>query len=247
METALRQLIAGNWKMNPPSAAAASALATAMRQSAVPGADLLVCPPATALATVRAALAGSAIALGAQDCNADPAGPHTGDIAAAMLIDAGCTHVILGHSERRADHGETDEGVRRKVETALAAGLIPIVCVGETQEQRLSGRETEIVGWQLEGSLPKDFEGIIAYEPIWAIGTGHMPSEDEVATMHSFIFEELTRQFAGRAAAWPVLYGGSVKPANAAALLRLPHVGGALVGGASLDAADFLAIASACA
>ena len=163
-----------------------------------------------------------------------------------MLRDAGATHVILGHSERRRDHGETDELVREKVAAAVAAGLVPIVCVGETEEQREAGRETEVVGWQIEGSLPKPFSGLLAYEPIWAIGTGRSATERDVGMMHAFIREELVRQFgeaAGRA--MPILYGGSAKPENAAALLAVAEVGGALVGGASLDAAAFLAIARA--
>jgi triosephosphate isomerase len=241
----LRRLIAGNWKMNPATVGEATALAKAVAAGAAGGCDLLVCPTFTALAAVGQALAGSAVRLGAQDCSAEAVGAHTGDIATAMLTDLGVTHVILGHSERRADHAETDEAVRRKTVAALAAGLVPIVCVGETRDQRASGRETEIVGWQLEGSLPQNFAGVIAYEPIWAIGTGRTPTEAEVATMHAFIFEELTRQFSGRAAGWPILYGGSVKPGNAAGLLALPHVGGALVGGCSLQAAEFLSIAAA--
>jgi triosephosphate isomerase len=172
-------------------------------------------------------------------------GAFTGDISPGMLHELGASHVILGHSERRAMHGEIDEIVREKTVAALATGLIPIVCVGETEEQRQSGRETEVVGWQIECSLPKGFSGIVAYEPIWAIGTGRTPSEDEVAAMHLFIREELTRQFGDGGRAVPILYGGSVKPSNAAALLALPEVGGALVGGASLKAEDFLSICRA--
>jgi len=237
-------LIAGNWKMNPATRAQARALAEGLR-AGVDGVDLLVCPPFTALAVVAEVLAGSGIAVGGQDCSPLGVGAHTGDIAAAMLRDAGASHVILGHSERRRDHAELDEMVRQKVVAAMAAGLVPVVCVGETEEQRLSGRETEVVGWQLEGSLPQDFAGVIAYEPVWAIGTGRTPTAADVAAMHAFVFEELTRQFGGKAAEWPILYGGSVKPGNAAALMRVPHVHGALVGGASLNAGEFLAIARA--
>ncbi len=246
----MRQLIAGNWKMNG-LAGPARELAEAVRAGTGQagggslGCDLVVCPPATVLAAVAQALAGSGIGVGGQDCNAEPSGAHTGDIAPAMLTDAGASWVILGHSERRADHGETDDMVRNKVLAAVAAGLTPIVCVGETEEQRNSGRETEVVGWQLAGSLPKDFAGVIAYEPIWAIGTGRTPGEGDVATMHAFIREELRREFGARGESLRILYGGSVKAANAAALLALAEVGGALVGGASLNAAEFLGIARA--
>jgi triosephosphate isomerase len=208
--------------------------------------DLLVCPPATVLASVATILAGSVVAVGGQDCGSEAAGAFTGDVSAPMLADAGAAWVILGHSERRAGHHETDIEVRAKVAAAVAAGLRPIVCVGETEEQRSSGRETEVIGWQLAGSLPKDFAGVVAYEPRWAIGTGTPATEQDVATMHRFIREELVREFGPRGADILILYGGSVKPSNAAALMAIPEVGGALVGGASLVAADFLAIARAC-
>jgi triosephosphate isomerase len=239
----MRQLIAGNWKMNG-TAAEASALCQALRGGAA-GCDLLVCPPATQLMAVAAALAGSPVMVGGQDCHAEACGAHTGDIAASMLRDAGASWVILGHSERRAEHHELDELVRQKTVTAMAAGLTPIVCVGETDEQRSSGRETEVVGWQLSGSLPEGFTGVVAYEPIWAIGSGKSATEEDVQSMHAFIRSELVRQFPQIGAATRILYGGSVKPSNAAGLLALPDVGGALVGGASLVAADFLAIAAA--
>ena len=164
-------------------------------------------------------LAGSPVAVGGQDCHQAAQGAHTGDISAAMLRDAGAAWVILGHSERRQDHGETDELVREKVLAAVAAGLTPIVCVGETDEQRTGGQETEIVGWQLAGSLPKGFgkafAGVVAYEPVWAIGTGRTPTEAEVAAMHAFIREELVRQFGEAGQGMRILYGGSVKPDNA--------------------------------
>ncbi len=239
----MRQVIAGNWKMNG-LAAEAERLARAVREGAAGlGCDLLVCPPATVLARVARALDGSAVAVGGQDCAVQEAGAHTGDVSAVMLRDAGATHVILGHSERRRDHGETDELVREKVVAAAAAGLVPIVCVGETEEQREAGRETETVGWQIEGSLPKPFSGLLAYEPIWAIGTGRTATAHDVEMMHAFIREELVRQFGAAGRAVPILYGGSAKPDNAAALLAVAEVGGALVGGASLDASAFLAIA----
>jgi triosephosphate isomerase len=239
----MRQLIAGNWKMNGMTVDSA-ALATALRGGAA-GCDLLVCPPATQLAAVAAVLAGSAVAVGGQDCHWAPSGAHTGDISAAMLRDAGASWVILGHSERRANHGEIDETVREKAVAAAAAGLTPIVCVGETDEQRNAGRQTEVVGWQLAGSLPDGFYGVVAYEPVWAIGSGKSATAEDVEAMHAFIRAELVRQFPATGSTIRILYGGSVKPANAAELLALPDVGGALVGGASLVAADFLAIAAA--
>jgi triosephosphate isomerase len=241
----MRQLIAGNWKMNGLTADAL-ALADALR-AGFEGVDcdLLVCPPFTQIAPVAARLRGSAILVGGQDCHAERSGAHTGDIAAPMLRDAGAGWVILGHSERRTDHGETNEQVREKVEAAMAAGLTPVVCVGETEAERREGRDNEVVGWQLYGSLPKDFHGVVAYEPVWAIGSGRTPTAAEVSEMHAFIRAELVRQFGEAGRAIRILYGGSVKPANAEALLALPEVGGALVGGASLVAADFLAIARA--
>ncbi len=243
----MRPLIAGNWKMHG-LAASSAALARALRAGAGEvGCDLLVCPPFTQIGAVAALLAGSPVAVGGQDCHREREGAHTGDISAAMLRDAGAGFVILGHSERRADHGETNETVRGKVVAAQQAGLVPIVCVGETEAQRLAGQDTEIVGWQLHSSLPPEFGGIIAYEPVWAIGTGRTPGAAEVMAMHGFIRRELQRGFGAVGAGMRILYGGSVKPANAAALLHLPEVGGALVGGASLNAGDFLAIARAAA
>lgn len=241
----MRQLIAGNWKMHTLRTEAI-ALANGLRDGiAGLSCDVLVCPPAIHLGAVAQALAGSAVAIGGQDCHQDKQGAHTGDISAAMLADAGARWVILGHSERRQDHGETDELVREKALAAAAAGLTPIVCVGETDDQRQGGQETEVVGWQLAGSLPKGFAGVVAYEPVWAIGSGKTPTTAEVADMHTFIRQELLRQFGDAGRAIRVLYGGSVKPANAAALLAVPQVNGALVGGASLSAEDFLAIARA--
>jgi triosephosphate isomerase len=239
------QLIAGNWKMNG-SMQDAVALAQAVGAGAQgTAADLLVCPTALHLAAVAQALRGTPVAVGGQDCHQEKSGAHTGDIGAPMLADAGASWVILGHSERRQDHDETDELVREKVLAAVAAGLTPLVCVGETVDQRNAGQETEAVGWQIAGSLPKPFAGVIAYEPIWAIGTGRTATEQDVATMHAFIREELLRQFGDDGRAIRILYGGSVRPSNAAAILATPEVGGVLVGGASLNAADFLAIARA--
>ena len=239
------QLIAGNWKMHC-LAADAIALAQGIAAGAAGiEAELLVCPTALHVAAVAAALRGSSVAVGGQDCHQAVQGAHTGDIAAPMLRDAGASRVILGHSERRQNHGETDELVREKCLAAVAAGLMPIVCVGETADQRASGQETEVVGWQIAGSLPKPFSGVVAYEPVWAIGTGKTATNEDVATMHAFIREELVRQFGEAGQTIRILYGGSVKPSNAAALLAVPNVGGALVGGASLKADEFLAIARA--
>jgi triosephosphate isomerase len=250
----MRQLIAGNWKMHllhDDAVALAGAVAAGAAQAA---GDLLVCPPFLHIPAVAAALRGSGVALGGQDCHQAAEGAHTGDIAAPMLADAGASYVIVGHSERRQNHGEIDEIVREKTEAALRAGLTPIVCVGENDDQRRSGQETEVVGWQLSGSLPQGFVSAtggahggcaVAYEPCWAIGTGKVPTPEEVAAMHAFIREELVRQFGAAGNGVRILYGGSVKPGNARDLLAVPHVGGALIGGASLNAADFLAIAAA--
>ncbi len=239
------QLIAGNWKMHC-LAADAVALAQGIAAGAAGiSAELLVCPTALHVAAVAAALRGTPVAVGGQDCHQATQGAHTGDIAAPMLRDAGASWVILGHSERRQNHGETDELVREKCLAAVAAGLTPIVCVGETADQRSGGQETEVVGWQIAGSLPKPFSGVVAYEPVWAIGTGKTATDEDVATMHAFIREELVRQFGEAGQTIRILYGGSVKPSNAAALLAVPNVGGALIGGASLKADEFLAIARA--
>jgi triosephosphate isomerase (TIM) len=239
------QLIAGNWKMH-----GLAADATVLAQGIAAGAaglscELLVCPPFVHIAAVARDLAGSPVAVGGQDCHQAKQGAHTGDISAPMLRDAGATWVILGHSERRHNHGETDELVREKVLAAVEAGLTPIVCVGETEDHRTGGQETEVVGWQISGSLPKPFTGVVAYEPVWAIGTGKTATEQDVATMHAFIREELVRQFGEAGEGIRILYGGSLRPNNAASLLAVPHVGGGLIGGASLKAEDFLAIARA--
>ena len=240
----MRQLIAGNWKMFGLTAEAV-AIATPLLEAGALTRDLLVCPPATQIALVSRLLAGSPVAVGGQDCHTETHGAHTGDISAPMLRDAGASYVILGHSERRQNHGETDRLVRAKTLAAVAAGLTPIVCVGESAEERQAGWETAVVGKQLHGSLPDDFAGIVAYEPVWAIGTGRTATEADVAAMHLFIRQALVRRFGPAGEAMLILYGGSVRPSNAASLLAVPHVGGALVGGASLKAADFLDIARA--
>jgi len=251
MTPGTRPMIAGNWKMHG-LAADGLALARAVAQGASGPAELVVCPPATLVAAVAGALAGTPVGVGGQDCHAAPKGAHTGDIAAAMLADAGARFVILGHSERRAAYRETDRTVRAKAEAAIAAGLTPIVCVGEPEDDRLLGRAEEVVAAQLAGSLPAGFGaagGVVAYEPVWAIGTGRTPTEADIAAMHAMIRAALVAAFPGQGAhagaTLRVLYGGSVKPSNAAAILALPNVDGALVGGASLVAEDFLAIAAA--
>jgi len=244
---ALRKLIAGNWKMNGLRADGLALARDLVRRAAAEpvACDLLLCPPATLLCAVGEALAGTGVALGGQDCHAKPKGAHTGDISAPMLRDAGCSHVILGHSERRTDHGESDELVRAKVAAATAAGLIAILCVGETAAERDAGRALEVVARQLQGSLPSGLGAaqlVVAYEPVWAIGTGRTPTTAEIAAVHRHIRAVLGGLVTG-AADVPILYGGSVKPGNARELLHLENVDGALVGGASLDAGDFHAIA----
>ena len=239
----MRPLIAGNWKMNGLRADAAAIVTPLPAAAKGLACDLLVCPPFTLVGAVAGMLAGSGVATGGQDCDANEKGAHTGDISAAMLRDAGASHVILGHSERRQDHHETDAVVRAKTSAAIAAGLIPIVCVGETEAQRVSGQQNQVVGAQLAGSLPAGFAGVIAYEPVWAIGTGKTATEADVAAMHLFIRETLVKILGASGQALLILYGGSVRPSNAGGLLALPNVGGALVGGASLKAEDFLGIA----
>jgi triosephosphate isomerase len=249
MTPGVRPLIAGNWKMNGTLREAA-ALAEGVRAGldTVPNADLLICPPFLHLHVAAASMGWKPVALGGQDCSAKENGAHTGDISAAMLADAGCGYVILGHSERRADHGETDALVQAKARAAIAAGLIPIVCVGETEAQRDAGEAESVVAAQIAGSLPPDFagaKGVVAYEPVWAIGTGRTPTEADIAAMHGRMRAEVASRFPGAGGTTRLLYGGSVKPSNAATILALPNVDGALVGGASLKAADFLAIGAA--
>ncbi|MCI4680005.1 triose-phosphate isomerase [Rhodoblastus acidophilus] len=245
--TTIRPLAAGNWKMNGLTASVAeiAAIAEAAAREAG-GADVLICPPATLISAACSAAAGR-IAIGGQDCHARASGAHTGDISAEQLKDAGASFAIVGHSERRADHGESDEVVRAKAEGALRAGLTAIVCVGETHLQRESGQTLAVVGAQLAGSLPhggKATNLVVAYEPVWAIGTGLTPTLADVAEVHNFIRHELIDLLPGEGAAVRILYGGSVKPANAAELMAVENVNGALVGGASLTAKDFLGIAS---
>ncbi|HEY3951339.1 triose-phosphate isomerase [Phenylobacterium sp.] len=245
--TAPTPLIAGNWKMNGLTAALDEARKIAAGAGAAKG-RVAICPPATLLQRLGQAVAGSAVLTGGQDCHPEPAGAFTGDVAAEMLADAGAALVILGHSERRAGHAETDALVAKKVLAALRAGLEPIVCVGETQAQREAGHALEVVTGQVRGSLPAELSGkafCVAYEPIWAIGTGLTPTTSQIEEMHRAIRATLRATFGAASDPAPILYGGSVKPSNAAEILHAAEVGGALVGGASLKADDFLEIAAA--
>ena len=250
MTPGVRPLVAGNWKMN--GLAGSLAEIDAMRQAADAGesgeAELLVCPPATLIAQAAWRIKGGELRLGAQDCAVEPSGAFTGDISAPMLRDAGASYVIVGHSERRTHHHETDEVVRAKAEAALKAGLTPIVCVGETKEERDAGQQAAVVLRQLRGSLPRESSSetvVVAYEPIWAIGTGVTPTRKDIAAVHNGIRALLADMHGPSCAKIRLLYGGSVKPSNCQELLTLDNVDGALVGGASLKATEFLAIAAA--
>ncbi|MGE5566301.1 MAG: triose-phosphate isomerase [Parcubacteria group bacterium] len=244
-----RPLIAGNWKMNGLAASLDEARAVAAAVDEHPaGARVAICPPATLVHRMADLLGGSGVAIGGQDCRAEESGAFTGDISAEMLVDAGAALVILGHSERRAGYGETDAVIAAKVEGAIRAGLEPIVCVGETLAEREAGKTLEVVTGQVRGSLPetlakRDFA--VAYEPVWAIGTGLTPTLEQIEEVHLAIRAVLRERFGEWGAAIPILYGGSVKPSNAAEILKAREVGGALVGGASLKAADFLTIIEA--
>lgn len=243
-----RKLAAGNWKMNGALAdfAQIDALLAAHPD---PGCDVLICPPATLISPMAQRTAGTPVQVGAQDCHQEEKGAHTGDIAAPMLAEAGARHVIVGHSERRADHGETDDIVRAKAQAALAAGMRVIVCVGETLEQREGGSTIDVVGGQLQGSVPDGIDGeqlVVAYEPVWAIGTGKVPTNEEIEEVHGFLRQALQKRFGDDTGAGiRLLYGGSVKPSNADEIFAVPDVDGALVGGASLKADDFGGIVAA--
>jgi triosephosphate isomerase len=244
-----RTLIAGNWKMNGLGADGL-ALARAVAQQVAndpPRCEVLICPPATLLREAGVALRGSPVALGAQDCHPDAKGAHTGDVSAEMLRDTGCSYVIVGHSERRTDHGETDAQVRAKAQAAHRAGLAAIVCIGETAAQRDAGETLAVIARQLAGSLTdaaKAVDTVVAYEPVWAIGTGRTPTTAEIAEVHGRIRADLKARF-GDGMEFRILYGGSVNAKNAAEILRVADVNGGLVGGASLDAQSFLAICRA--
>jgi triosephosphate isomerase len=248
MTTGRRPLVAGNWKMNGRKAAGMELAKMVDGAHALPKADLMVCPPFTLLALFAGMAKGSTLAIGAQDCRAEPSGAFTGDISAEMLADAGATAVIVGHSERRAYHHETDAAVRAKAQAAWRAGLTAIVCVGETKDQRVAGQALDVVGTQLDGSIPDGATAqnlVVAYEPVWAIGTGLTPTPADVAEVHGCIRSRLTARFGAAGEGMRILYGGSVKPSNAAELMAVANVDGALVGGASLKAEDFLGIANA--
>jgi triosephosphate isomerase len=249
MTPGIRPLVAGNWKMNGLKAALSefAAMAALYDHELRRRTDLLICPPATLVGAMAEASVGSRIAVGGQDCHAKANGPHTGDVSAEMLADAGATHVIVGHSERRTDHAETDAVVRNKTDAARRAGLVAIVCVGETRAEREAGRTLAIVRRQLKGSIPEEMTSadlVLAYEPVWAIGTGLTPTAADVAEVHAAIRADLRRLLGKeQGSKIRILYGGSVKPSNATELLMVENVDGALVGGASLKASDFMGIA----
>lgn len=243
----MKKLAAGNWKMNGVTASLVEAVSL-MQAHPAPACEVLLCPPATLIAPMAQVARGTALKVGGQDCHAKPSGAHTGDLSAQMLLDAGAAYVILGHSERRADHHETDAVVIAKAAAAQDAGLCAIVCVGETEAQRDAGQTLDVIGHQIRGSVPETSTAanlVIAYEPVWAIGTGRTPTLDEIAEVHQFIRERLTARIGSPAANVRLLYGGSVKPSNAAEIFAVPHVDGALVGGASLKAQDFGGIVAA--
>jgi triosephosphate isomerase len=249
MASILRPLVAGNWKMNGLSGSVTELekiLAGAGRFAAQ--AELMICPPATLVAQFAKTARGSGVAIGGQDCHAAASGAHTGDLSAEMLADAGASAVIVGHSERRTDHHETDAQVRAKAQAAWRAGLLAILCIGETRAQREAGETLKVVGSQLAGSVPDGATAanlVIAYEPVWAIGTGLTPTPADVAEVHAFIRKALRERFREEGAKVRILYGGSVKPSNARELFAVPDVNGGLIGGASLKADDFLGIAAA--
>ncbi|MDG6095177.1 triose-phosphate isomerase [Acetobacter sp. AN02] len=241
-----RQIIVGNWKMNGLTADSAERARTiAAGLPAGSSAEVVICPPFTQLAALASIVKDTRVGLGAQNCHKDEKGAHTGDISPQMLTDLGVSYVILGHSERRQNHGEIDETVREKAVAATKAGLTPIVCIGETEDQRQSGETQNTLGWQIKGSLPDGFSGILAYEPIWAIGTGLAATPDDIRETLSFLRAELIRQFGETGKSISILYGGSVSADNAAEILAIQDVGGALVGGASLKPDAFLSIVRA--
>ena len=243
-----RKMIAGNWKMNGTAAMAASLAAGIAGRAKGAACEILICPPFPLIPAALAAVAGSAVAVGGQDCHARASGAHTGDVAAEMLKDLGCSHVIVGHSERRTDHGETDATVKAKAEAALRAGLTAVVCIGETEKERDAGRTEAVVAAQVKGSLPAGATPetlVLAYEPVWAIGTGRTPTPADAQAVHARIRQELRTLMGGAADRVRILYGGSMKPGNAAELLAQPDIDGGLIGGASLKVEDFCAIVAA--
>ncbi len=250
MTARITPLVVGNWKMNGTSATLPEVqqLATLIATGEAPRCMVVVCPPATLLQQVTAIAAPGGIVTGGQDCHPAASGAYTGDLSAQMLADAGAQYVIVGHSERRVTHGETDALVVQKAQAAMACGLVPIICIGETAEERDRGEATEVVRRQLQDSVPEEWAGqgvVIAYEPVWAIGTGLTPTAADIGEMHTMIRAELAKRFGDRGAATRILYGGSMKPANARDIMRMDNVDGGLVGGASLLANDFYTIISA--
>ena len=244
----IKPLVAGNWKMNGLKASAVELDALIEGFDLAAQVETMICPPTTLVAAFAEKASGSAVAIGAQDCHFNVSGAHTGDISAQMLADAGASAVIVGHSERRADHGESNEVVNAKAKAAWEQNLVAIICVGETEAERKSGETLNVVGFQLEGSIPAGATAantVIAYEPVWAIGTGLTPTADDVAEVHKFMRDELVKAFGAEGGNMRLLYGGSVKPSNAKELMAVANVDGALVGGASLKAADFLGITAA--
>jgi triosephosphate isomerase len=254
MTPGIRPLIAGNWKMNGTKAQLPELAAIASGFAKGPAArmDAMVALPFTLIGAGAQAGAGAQtvaatiVAIGAQDCHAKPSGAHTGDVSAEMAGDAGASFVIVGHSERRTDHKEKDSDVRAKAEASLRAGLVPVICIGETRSEREAGRTLEVLESQLSGSLPESASIVIAYEPVWAIGTGLTPTIGDITEAHAFIRKFAVARYGEAGSRIRILYGGSVKPGNAAEILAVPHVDGALVGGASLKADDFLGICAGC-
>ncbi|MBT4889695.1 MAG: triose-phosphate isomerase [Rhodospirillales bacterium] len=247
-----RPLIAGNWKMNGLSsdaAALANGITQRLEENTNPAFDILVCPPFTSVGRVSKIADGTALCVGGQTCHDAEKGAHTGDISAAMLVDMGCSYVILGHSERRADHGEADSAVNTKAQAAWKAGMIAIVCVGETEAQRDAGETLNVISTQVSGSVPEGATAantVIAYEPVWAIGTGRTASQEEAQEVHAFIRKQLRESYGTEADGMRILYGGSMKPGNAKELMALEDVDGGLIGGAALVVDDFMTIAESC-
>ncbi|MEN9895849.1 MAG: hypothetical protein RIR97_1701 [Pseudomonadota bacterium] len=245
----VRPLVAGNWKMNGTRSSLdeLKAMAAGAEKAGLERIDMLICPPATLLYVATALATDSRLKIGAQDCHWAVSGAHTGDISAEMIADCFGTHVIVGHSERRTDHHETDATVRAKAQAVLDAGLVAIVCIGETGDERKNGETLDVLKRQLAGSVPESAKAsntVIAYEPVWAIGTGLTPTAKDVEEAHAFMRADLVARFGDEGAKMRILYGGSVKPSNAKELLGIANVDGALIGGASLKSADFLAICS---
>ncbi len=245
----IRPLVAGNWKMNGTTAMLKEPrLLAAMLRDVKLKCDVMLCPPATILRRVKSVMKGSRIKLGGQDCHTAASGAHTGDISALMLKDAGASAVIVGHSERRTNHKETDAVVAAKASAAHKAGMTAIICIGETLDERKGGKTLSVLSEQIKGSVPEGSTAantVIAYEPVWAIGTGLTPTTAEVAEAHAHIRADLSKVMGEEGAATRILYGGSVKPSNAAELMGVDNVNGALVGGASLKASDFIGILKA--